>query len=178
MPSASLMEQPRSARFIFRGRGPAVAAAGAAFGVALPQQPCRAAEAGPRAALWLGPDEWLLIAPHGAGEAVERDMAAGVCSFPHSLVEVSDRQVAVTVSGAGAELVLSAGCPLDLDITAFPVGACTRTVLGKTEIVLWRRTDGVFHLEVWRSFAAYLAAFLEEAMWGLERSGTHSQVQD
>jgi sarcosine oxidase subunit gamma len=93
-------------------------------------------------------------------------MAEQLGSVPHSLVEVSDRQVAVIVSGEGAELVLSAGCPLDLDITAFPVGACTRTVLGKTEIVLWRRADGMFHLEVWRSFAAYLAAFLEEAIWG------------
>jgi sarcosine oxidase subunit gamma len=160
------MEQPCSARFIFRGRGPAVAAGGAAFGIDLPQQPCRAAEAGPHAALWLGPDEWLLIAPQRAREAVCGAMAEQLDSVPHSLVEVSDRQVAVIVSGEGAELVLSAGCPLDLDITAFPVGACTRTVLGKTEIVLWRRADGMFHLEVWRSFAAYLAAFLEEAIWG------------
>ena len=168
MPRVSLIEPPHAARFIFRGRGPAVAAAGVAFGIELPQAPCRAAEAGPRAALWLGPDEWLLITPHGARDAVWRDMAKRLGSVPHSLVEVSDRQVAVIVSGADAELVLSAGCPLDLDITAFPVGACTRTVLGKTEIVLWRRTQGSFHLEVGRSYAAYLAAFLEEAICGLE----------
>jgi sarcosine oxidase, subunit gamma len=169
MPRVSLTEQPRSARFIFRGRGPAVAAAGAAFGIELPQQPCRAAETGPHAALWLGPDEWLLIAPHGARDGVWRDIATRLGSVPHSLVDVSDRQVAVLVSGADAEHALSAGCPLDLDITAFPVGACTRTVLGKTEIVLWRRTQKSFHLEVWRSFAAYLNAFLEEAILGLER---------
>jgi heterotetrameric sarcosine oxidase gamma subunit len=42
--------------------------------------------------------------------------------------------------------------------------------LGKTEIVLWRRAQASFHLEVWRSFAAYLAAFLEEAISGLERA--------
>jgi sarcosine oxidase subunit gamma len=96
-------------------------------------------------------------------------MAERLGSAPHSLVEVSEGQVAVIVSGADAELLLSAGCPLDLDITAFPVGACTRTVLAKTEIVLWRRTQGSFHLEVWRSFAAYLVAFLEEAICGLER---------
>jgi len=167
MPRVSLNEQPRFARFIFRGRGPTVAAAGAAFGIELPQQPCRAAEAGPHAALWLGPDEWLLIAPHSGRDAVWREIAKRLGSVPHSLVEVSDRQVAVLVSGADAELVLSAGCPLDLDITAFPVGACTRTVLGKTEIVLWRQTPGSFHLEVWRSFAAYLTAFLEEAIRGI-----------
>jgi sarcosine oxidase subunit gamma len=63
---------------------------------------------------------------------------------------------------------LSAGCPLDLDLAAFPIGACTRTVLGKTEIVLWRRAQDSFHLEVWRSFATYLTAFLSEAIRGLE----------
>ena len=167
MPRVSLIEQPHAARFIFRGRGPDVAAAGVAFGIELPLQPCRAAEAGPHAALWLGPDEWLLIAPPDAGDAVSRAMADRLGSVPHALVEVSDRQVAVSVSGADAELVLSAGCPLDLDITAFPVAACTRTVLGKTEIVLWRRTQDSFHLEVGRSFAAYLAAFLEEAILGV-----------
>jgi sarcosine oxidase subunit gamma len=164
----SLTGQPPAVRFIFRGRGPAVAAAGAAFGIELPREPCRAAEAGPRAALWLGPDEWLLIAPHDARDAIWGDIAGRLGSLPHSMVEVSDRQVAVMVSGADAELVLCAGCPLDLDLAAFPVGACTRTVLAKTEIVLWRRTQGGFHLEVWRSFAAYLAAFLEEAISGFD----------
>jgi sarcosine oxidase subunit gamma len=168
MPSVSPIEEPRSARFIFRGGEQAAAAAGAAFGIELPRQPCRAAEAGPHAALWLGPDEWLLIAPHDECGAVQKDIANGLGSVSHALVEVSDRQVAVIVSGADAERLLSAGCPLDLDITAFPVGACTRTVLGKTEIVLWRRTEISFHLEVWRSFAAYLVAFLDEASRGLE----------
>jgi sarcosine oxidase subunit gamma len=168
MPRVNLIDQPPAARFIFRGRGPTVAAAGAAFGIELPQEPCRAAEAGPRAALWLGPDEWLLIAPDGARDAVSRDLPDRIGSEPHSLVEVSDRQVVVVVSGADAELLLSAGCPIDLDVAAFPIGACTRTVLGKTEIVLWRRAQDSFHLEVWRSFAAYLTAFLDEAVRGLE----------
>ncbi|MEI9983604.1 MAG: hypothetical protein WDN69_10620 [Aliidongia sp.] len=53
---------PPAARFNFRGRDAAVDAAGSAFGVMLPRQACRAASSGSRAALWLGPDEWLLMA--------------------------------------------------------------------------------------------------------------------
>jgi sarcosine oxidase subunit gamma len=81
-------------------------------------------------------------------------------AHPHSLVEVSDRQVGLVVNGPEAEAVLAVGCPLDLDQAAFPVGMCTRTVLSKAEIVLWRTGPQTFHLEVWRSFSAYLRQYL------------------
>ena len=59
-------------------------------------------------------------------------------------------------------MLLNAGCPLDLDLAAFPVGMCTRTVLAKAEIVLWRTSAEVFHVEVWRSFASYVTEYLAE----------------
>jgi sarcosine oxidase subunit gamma len=40
---------------------------------------------------------------------------------------------------------------------------CTRTILGKADIVLWRTGAESFHVEVWRSFADYVARFLAEA---------------
>ena len=112
------------------------------------------------AALWLGPDEQLLLGPDGLDLAAP--LAAALHDLPHSLVDVSHRQTAVEISGPQATLLLSAGCPLDLDLSAFPVGMCTRTVLAKAEIVLRRTSAEVFHLEVWRSFAAYVTEFLAE----------------
>lgn len=149
------------ARFIFRGREAAIEAAAAAFGVALPREACRAAEAGDHAALWLGPDEWLLIAPEGDGPAIVaafRGIAA-----PHSLVDVSHRNTGLELSGSKVVLVINSGCPLDLDLAAFPMGMSTRTVLNKAEIVLWRRAPDRFHLECWRSFAGYVHGFLADA---------------
>ena len=52
--------------------------------------------------------------------------------------------------------------------SAFPVGMCSRTVLGKAEVVLWRTAAQVFRIEVWRSFASYLTGFLEEAARGID----------
>ncbi len=52
---------PRATRLVFRGDRSAQDAAGAAFGVAFAVEACRAASRGARAALWLGPDEHLLI---------------------------------------------------------------------------------------------------------------------
>ena len=148
-------------RFVFRGRGPAIDAAATAFGVALPREACRAAEAAERAALWLGPDEWLLLAPDGEGEAIAA--ACRAIEAPHSLVEVSHRNTAVTLSGSEVTKAIASGCPLDLHLAAFPVGMCTRTLYAKAEIVLWRRAVDRFRLECGRSFAPYVHGVLADA---------------
>ena len=116
--------------------------------------------------MWLGPDEWLLIAD-GADAADIRAMLESVLEgTAHSLVDISHRQIGLTASGPAAARVLNAGCPLDLDLTAFPVGFATRTLFDKVEIVLWRRAETTFHVEIWRSFAPFLAASLVEAARG------------
>ncbi len=133
--SAALTALPPASRFVLRGRPRAIEAAGPAFGAVLPQVACRAAVAGEgKAALWLGPDEWLLLAPPANGPALAAALERAMDGLPHSLVDVSQRQVGIAVSGPDAAAVLNAGCPLDLDLSAFPVGMCTRTVLAKAEI--------------------------------------------
>ncbi len=147
-------------RYILRGGPQVMTAAGSALGLEVSEVACRASTNGEVAALWLGPDEQLLLAP------AEVDLAATMTpvlrDLPHSLVEVSHRQTALEISGPHAANVLNAGCPLDLDLGAFPVGMCTRTVFAKAEIVLWRTGEDVFHVEVWRSFASYVTEFLAE----------------
>lgn len=150
-----------AAKFIFRCRTEAVEAAGRTFGVSLPQMPCRAATADRLAALWLGPDEWLLLAPAEQGDEIERRLTTALAGQPHSLVAVGHRSAALEISGPRAATVLNGGCPLDL--AEFPVGMCTRTILAKAEIVLWRTAPQTFHIEVWRSYAAYVWRFLEGA---------------
>jgi sarcosine oxidase subunit gamma len=76
---------------------------------------------------------------------------------------VSHRQTGLELRGAHAAEILSSGCPLDLDIGAFPIDMCTRTVFAKAEIVLWRTAADVFRVEVWRSFTDYVARFLADA---------------
>ncbi len=163
-------------RYILRGDPQVMSAAGNALGLTISQTACRAATNSAAAAtpaesaltrpghalsaLWLGPDEQLLLGPDGADIAAA--VHAALRDLPHSLVEVSHRQIALQVSGPHATDLLNAGCPLDLDLRAFPVGMCTRTVLAKAEIVLWRTAENVFHIEVWRSFAPYVSGFLAE----------------
>ena len=158
---------PAAARLILRGAAEVGAAAGRELGLKIPTTACRANVAGERAALWLGPDEWLLITPVADGDAVQRSLNAALKDLPHSLVDVSHRQMAFAVSGPPAATLLASGCPLDLDERAFPVGMCTRTMLAKAEVVLWRTAPAAFRLEVWRSFAAYVSLYLADAARGM-----------
>jgi heterotetrameric sarcosine oxidase gamma subunit len=135
---------PPSVRLLVRGD---------AIGMAHPK-PCRAIQTGDNHLLWLGPDEFLLIAPEGT--------TPPPCN-PAATIDVSHRDTALGVSGRRAAWVINAFCALDLHPSAFPVGMCTRTVLGKAEIVLWRTGADEFRIEVARSFAPYVWACLEEA---------------
>jgi sarcosine oxidase subunit gamma len=160
--TAELRLLPPAARFILRADARAIRAAGAAIGIDVQQVPCRASQGGGRAALWLGPDEYLLLAPEAEARALARALEQALQGEPHSLVDVSHRQTGLEMSGPRAADILNSGCPLDLDVSAFAVGMCTRTVFAKAEIVLWRIAADVFRLEVWRSFTDYVARFLGE----------------
>jgi sarcosine oxidase subunit gamma len=154
---------PPATRFSLRGASAVMAAAGAALGLNISDIACRSASNSQWAALWLGPDEQLVLAPVGDGEAVASQLRAALSALPHSLVDVSHRQIALEICGPTAQTLLSAGCPLDLHISSFPLGMCTRTILGKADIVLWRTGADSFHVEVWRSFADYVTRFLAAA---------------
>jgi len=161
--AVALSVAPPSAKFALRCRADAVAAAGQAFGLALPQEACRAAVAGDRAALWLGPDEWLLFAKERDAEAIAGAFAAALGGTHHSLVDVGHRSCGFTVHGAQAATLINHGCPLDLSQASFAIGMCTRTLFEKAEIILWRTDKHTYHVEIERSYAPYVWNMLIEA---------------
>ncbi len=81
----------------------------------LPLEPNTAWEDGPRAALWLGPDEWLIIGRPGDGAAIVSELEAALAGVHHSVVDVGANRVALELSGPRSKEVLSKGCSLDLD---------------------------------------------------------------
>ncbi|WP_163267431.1 sarcosine oxidase subunit gamma [Chelativorans alearense] len=148
-----------ASRLSLRAPEASLSALSKALGLTLPRKPKTTAADGGRAALWLGPDEWLIIDEKGADLAA---LCAKVSAL-HSAVDISHRNTAVLVAGARAEDVLGAGCPQDLSPARFPVGAASRTVFGKAEIVLWRTGEEAFRIECWRSFSDYVFSLLEKA---------------
>lgn len=129
------------------------------LGLQVPTRPKTSASANGRHALWIGPDEWLVIDENSA-DLVGVAASGGVL---HSATDVSHRNTAIIVSGPDAEATLAGGCSQDLSLEAFPVGACSRTLLGKVEVVLLRLDEETFRVEVWRSFSDYAFGLLSEA---------------
>ena len=159
---------PHARRFSLHGGAEARAAILPAWGVEFSEEPCRAHASVARATLWMGPDEYLLLdwtdgaADPASALGVAAGLEAAMAGTPHSLVDISHRQFAVSLHGPHAEDILNGACPLDLDLAEFPLGMCTRTVFAKADIVLWRTAADAFHVEVWRSFAGYVTGVVGE----------------
>lgn len=150
---------PDASRLSLRARPDAVAALSKALGVDLPVKPKTSASKGSRTAMWIGPDEWLILDEAGKDLVAESAMSKVL----HSAVDISQRNTAAIVTGVNAEATLSAGCPQNLSDKAFPVGAVSRTLLGKVEVIIHRVKPQTFRVEVWRSFADYAFTYLSDA---------------
>jgi heterotetrameric sarcosine oxidase gamma subunit len=145
-------------RLVVRADTAAAATIGMAIGVLLGTAPCRAVIVRERTALWLGPDEWLVLAPDSDSVLARQALAA-----LGSIVDVSHAYVGIEVSGPRAAWCINAFNALDLDPHVFPVDACTRTLFGKVQIVLWRAGPEQFRIEVARSQAPFVRQCLTEA---------------
>jgi sarcosine oxidase subunit gamma len=158
--SPILRPLPPACRFVLRGGPQVLAAASSALGLTPSEAPCRVSRSADRAALWLGPDERMLIGAADATAEIAERLQHALAGSAHSLVEVSHAFAAIEVSGPRAAPALNAGCPLDLDPASFPPDMCTRTVFAKAQIVLWRTGPETFRLETARSFAPYVTKLL------------------
>ncbi|HET7408756.1 MAG TPA: sarcosine oxidase subunit gamma family protein, partial [Paracoccaceae bacterium] len=93
---------------------------------------------GDRAAVWMAPDELLLLIPYAeAGQAVAR--AGEMLEGRHQLaLDVSDARVVLRLAGPLVGEVLAKGAPCDLSDRAFPPGSARRTHLGGLAVAFWR----------------------------------------
>jgi sarcosine oxidase subunit gamma len=135
-------------------------------GTMLPTGPNTVAGDATRAALWLGPDEWLVVGPTGSEPEIEREFAAAGATT----VNVSANRTTLELRGPRARELLGFGCPIDLDPRVFGPGRCAQTVLARANVLIWFVDDDpepVYRLFVRPSFAAYVAAWLSDAADGL-----------
>ncbi len=158
-PAVKVEMLPPAERVSLRAPQASLAELSKALGVTLPEKPKTSVIKGGRTALWLGPDEWLVIDEAGNDPLAD---CAKVTAL-HSAVGISHRNVAISVIGPAAAATVNSGCPQDLSLEAFPVGAASRTILGKAEIVLLRTAADTFRVECWRSFSDYVFTLLSEA---------------
>ncbi|WP_207099442.1 sarcosine oxidase subunit gamma [Paracoccus shandongensis] len=131
---------------------------GQALGLDLPTRVGARVAAGGTEALCLGPDEWLLTAPEGTDLATPA--RAVYADAPHSLVDISDREISLRLSGPAVLDLLAACCPRN--VAAMPVGTAARTVFDSATVILWRDGPADFRMDIWRSFAPHVRALLAQ----------------
>lgn len=111
--------------------------------------------------LRIGPGEALLVGETGA------DFPEKAGLPENSFIEISHSMMGFQLSGRHAEALLALGCPLDMQLRAFPVGMVTRTVFAKFDLLLWRTGPANFRLLVAKSatlaFIAHLGAVFPHA---------------
>jgi sarcosine oxidase, subunit gamma len=141
----------------------AAAAVAGVLGAPLPTTPNTTAVAGDVEVLWMGPDEWLVVAPDGA-DGLLASLEQAVDTEHATVVDVSDQRTAIDVAGPDARDLLLKGCALDLHPRAFGAGRCAQTLLARAQVVLVQRSDEpAYRLFVRASFAAYLGEWLLDA---------------
>jgi len=165
---AGLREVPFLAQVDLRADPSAAAAMerlASALGFALPLEPNTAAGGADQLALWLGPDEWLVLGPAGAEAALEARCRAALGSDVGSVVDVSANRTTLELWGPSARAVLESGCALDLHPRAFGPGRCAQTLVARTNVILHQTTsEPRYRLYVRPSFAASLASWLRDAV--------------
>jgi sarcosine oxidase subunit gamma len=134
-----------------------------ALGAAPPLRPNAVERAGTVALFWLGPDEWLVQAPHAEREARLDALRTALSGFHAAVTNVSDGHTVAVLDHPGACAILSRGCPLDLHESVFPVGTCAQSLFGKAPVMLAREARDRFAITVRRSFAHYLYHALQDA---------------
>lgn len=156
--------------------GPGAAAVGKSLGGELPGEPCTATRStvpsiGDVEALWLGPDEWLILAAPGRQRDLEGLLRTAIGDSPGAVTDVSAQRTALSLSGPAARETLARGCAIDLDPRVAPAGTCVQTLLARAGVTIVVRDERAaeFLLLVRASFAQYLAAWLVDACTELQR---------
>jgi len=132
-----------------------------ALGIALPGAG-KAANGGDMAALWIQPETWMLLAPHGIEGACARRVkdAAGDAG---SVVDQTHGRSVFILSGTRAAWVLNKLCRIDLHRSAFAAGSVAATPVGGLACVVHQSEPATYELVVFTTFLRSFAEMLTHA---------------
>ncbi len=148
-------------RYSLRIKPSDLAAFKKASGLKLPAKIGKSAGTAAQSYLCLGPDEWMVITAPENSNKLRAKLEKLAAEFTYSYADISHRNVGFIVSGKQAANAINIGCPLDLSLSAFPIGKVTRTVFENAPIMIVRKNITEFELECWRSFAPYVCEFFD-----------------
>jgi sarcosine oxidase subunit gamma len=123
---------------------------------------------GDTSVLWLGPSEFLVVAPTEAHESLGGDLIPALRealgSDAGQVVDLSANRTTYELTGPRARAVLEKGCSLDLHPRAFKAGTAFSTEIANIPAILWKTGQESFRIFPRASFAEFLGRWLLDAM--------------
>ena len=140
-----------------------MAAAKEVLGVDLPKAPRTSNTFGDVKALWLSPDQWLILCARDKALTLAADLAKAVEKTHALAVDVSDMRSIIRIEGERAREVMMKGCSLDFTDTDFIPGYVRRVRFAEIAALFNIVDDNSIDLYVFRSYANYAWDFLLKA---------------
>ena len=121
--------------------------------------------AGERHAVWLGPDEFMIICEAGKDEELASAIHTSFGSLNAAVTNITDALAAFYLKGAAVRQVLAKGCALDLHHSSFTSDDAAQTLLSHAAVTVMALADDEFIVICRTSFASYLHDwFLDAAL--------------
>jgi sarcosine oxidase, subunit gamma len=118
--------------------------------------------------LWLGPAEFLVLAPEEAHDSLGGDLiqalTEALADGEGQVVDLSANRTTFELSGPRARAVLEKGCSLDLHPRSFRPGTALATEIGNIPTMLLKTGEESYRVFPRASFADYLGRWLLDAM--------------
>ncbi len=140
-----------------------MAAAKSVLGFDLPKAPRTSTSWGDLKALWLSPDQWLILSPRNKITALLAELNAALVKIHSLAVDVSDMRSIIRLEGDGVRETLMKGSTLDLIGTDYKSGTVRRMRFAEIAALLHIVEETVIDIYVFRSYAEYTWAFLMKA---------------
>jgi sarcosine oxidase subunit gamma len=140
-----------------------MAAAKSVLGFELPKAPRTSATWGDVKALWLSPDQWLILCAQNKTAELLAELNAALGKIHSLAVDVSDMRSIIRLEGEGVRETLMKGSSLDLISEDYKPGTTRRLRFAEIAALLHVVEDNVIDVYVFRSYAEYTWAFIEKA---------------
>jgi sarcosine oxidase, subunit gamma len=127
------------------------------LGLDLPPKPRSSVAWGEVQALWLSPDQWLILCPRAKTNDLLVSLRQALTQIHSFAVDVSDMRTILRIEGDAVRAVLLKGCSLDLQSPDYEPGTVRRLRFAEIAALLHivSGKPDVIDLYVFRSYADY-----------------------
>ena len=140
-----------------------MAAVKAVLGVDLPKTPRTSHSFGDIKALWLSPDQWLILSAREKAAELAAELTKALAGIHSLVVDVSDMRCIIRLEGEGAREVMMKSTSLDFTDGDFTPGYVRRVRFAEIAALFNIVEENAIDVYVFRSYANYAWDFLLKA---------------